>query len=237
MSPYFDATGLLNDSIPITPSENRSLWLVEYFFMGPADVSEEQAKMALLSCYNAADGKWYPTGDHKTMAEEGFSRDNMLAVTAFGSRVGYKFLAYSGIRNFSYRYLQPQDVIYFLYCCGWIGKLIAFPFMPILLLNMLFSAWNIRRCGSGVLDTDGRILSLVRILGQTKRSWFWRRFGDFFTWISDRRLKPWLKENPSEIPAEFEGKIDGINIWRILFAKYFRDPMHPINVECRRIFP
>jgi hypothetical protein len=237
MSPYFDAYGLLNDCIPITPSENRSLWLSELFLIDPKDDEVSHTVDSLKKCYSPEDNKWYPVPDKTTCADEFFSRDNMIGVTAVGKFTGDKFLAKAGMKNFNYRYLQPQDVIFFAFCAGnWLSYL----FLPFLWLNMLWSSWRNRTCGTGVMDTDGRILTFVRCAGAVcddglmSKVWLWWFLK--YTKISNVRVKKFLTENPDQIPEEFKGQdISKINVWRLIFSIYFRDIMHPIRCKFREM--
>lgn len=243
---YFDQYGLLSDESPARTVENNSLWTIIYFTLGYVNSSGfrgiyPSVKEDILRCRDEQ-GLWHVSPDHSIMPEEGFSRDNMISVVSLGLLEKDQDLAGEGMRCWTTRYAQPQDTAYFAYAANkWYGKLL----LPIVLLNMLGSCWSQKKCGMGVLDTDGKILTFLRItaLFYNSKSFFAGLYLKLLVWILEKRLYSYLDANIGEVPwfavhPEQEEKVDRtVNIWRILFAMYFKDPNHPINMLAGEMWP
>lgn len=259
MCPYFDEAGLLSDVLPIGDGcENRALWLCEAFFLAemlresgktaPPDVLEivntyltkEAVTKALMRLYDGS--KWHPQADHTKLMEEGFSLDNYRGITSFGLYTGNELIASAGHKAFwDFRHTwQPQDKIYYAYAAGvWWGRALY----ELCALNMKISCFIMDRCPSGALDTDGKLLSFVRVRGAMKNDK--RAIG---TWncietILKERVPGYLNLNQAEIPVWALDPVDQkavnpkANRWRLLFSMYFKDQENPINKICAVLWP
>lgn len=226
----------LSDKTPYEDSENVSLWIVELIFLlnklpQYSNTNFDDINQCLLKLHNSLDHKYHPNTDLLKYTDEGFSRDNMIAVTAYGAYNNISFLRKSGITHFDFpRYLQPQDIIFFGYCAK---KFWSYPLLPFLFLNMIWSCWNLRRCSNGFLDTDGKILSFVRIHAFKNNNFLYKLLFSITDSILKSRMKKWMTKNPKHLPKNCN--IDS-NHWRLIFGIYFNDPNHPINKICKMIW-
>lgn len=226
---YFNDNNLLSNKNPYEDSENASLFTVEFCQWSRYVLGESEARNFGVKALESlrTTGKFTPAEDPAKYPGEGFSRDNMIAAVSFGLMFDIPEYRKAGIKEFDFpRYLQPQDVCFFLYGYHWIFKpLILFTF-----LNMLVSCWNLEKCGQW-LSTDGRILSFVRgeaLANNGKLSsflWFLCKK------ISSKRVKKFFTENPEALP---EGMKAEDNQWKLIFGTYF-EQNHPINLAVRRI--
>ena len=246
---FFDKDGLLNDKMPVTPSENRSLWLVEaailyHMVQGQRTLCTDE-KCELLepdrvyaNLMKLWDGKtFHALANWNEFKDEGFSRDNIIAVTAFGlyfnkscNDLGWKMMPYR-------RYLQPQDIIWLAFAAGGIPRLLARPFMWFLALNMIYSSLRMKKLSDyGPLDTDGMILSFIRMTSGSKYSWTLKKAWEYIQrniecdlWCAIKNYSSvgddWYKLGKPTLP------------WRCVFRMYFNNHAdHPINTLSKEIW-
>ena len=224
---YFDEkTCLLCDKAEYYDSENSILWLTEFLtLLGKRDsISKRSPKLIAQIAVNSlmVSGIPKPAPDPSKFPGEGFSRDNMIAMTSLGLTYGLECKDY-GIKFFDFpRYLQPQDTCYFLYCYHWLFK----PLIIITWLNMLWSFWSLGETGDGGLHTDGRLLSFVRFEALSSKGIIHRFLYKLGQKMSSYRVKKFFTKNPDRLPV---GMTIDTPTWRIIFALYFQDRQHPNN--------
>jgi len=234
---FFDKYGFVSDNRDADgDKENKILfsieWLLLLLYPRVDSLSKVESVRTLKDiAYTLTDGKkWYPLPDHTKLVEEGFSRDNMIALTSLGMLARDEELSKAGLKHlFDKPYLQPQDMIYFAICAN---NAVGWLFFPVLFISMFIACFSLSQTRGGKLDTDGRLLSFVRCLSNTESKAF-RMMWKVLNWISKIRLAKYLKLNPSEMPSdlctdEIKNNLDKYH-WRILFRMYFQDANHPIN--------
>ena len=262
MNPYFTKENLLSDILDIGNAENFSLWLVECYFLWQKLTDEQQEKLSDIAPYmthasvtNAImslyDGKyWHPLPDHSLLPEEGMSRDNLIAVSAlnmFHDRIiepTNTSMAKCGFSKFSnfLRAPQPQDLIFFgLSANKWWAEY----FKWLLEWNMKSSCWATDKTGDGFLDTDGKLLSFVRLMAIGDQDLYLQCTDLVYDALEDYYYTQgkW-KENPT-----WDGYLDSDGrsstqfptgeperIWRWVFAMYFKEQNNPINRICNELW-
>lgn len=237
---YFNAQGLLTDVLPFGQPENCSLWLVECYFLWNKLTEEQKAKYPELkellstekvtsALMSLTDGKkWYALPDHTIMANEGFSRDNMIALTAFGKATNNETMSHAGVDAFNlFRYLNPQDWFFFGLCADkwWAWKAFLFA-------NIEYSCSSTSKTGDGFLDTDAYLLSFCRLEGAKGVEHFDDLYYEVDASLS-KIIPEYLEANPNEVPANM--KVTD-NHWKLVFAMYFKDQNNPINVLAKEIW-
>lgn len=247
---FFTKEGLLSDVTPIGNPENLSLWTVECFFLWQMLTPSEQVELADITPYmtheavikammSLYDGKrWHPLSDHSVMKEEGMSRDNIIAITALGlylKEQGYasdevKAMCNAGQAHFwDYRLFQPADKVFFSYTADKLFGKICLPFLRFMLSSSLR---NISLTGDGVLDTDPKLLSFVRLFalaGVDKDSWNMFDRSREYMFVN-------LYEYLNKHPGEKIGELTEDNCWKFITHTYFRDAANPINRIARVIW-
>lgn len=224
---YFnEKTGLLCDGPDFYDSENNILWLSEYLFLLAKKDSTKltfiktMARIAVESI--SSYGKFTPAPNPFKFPEEGFSRDNMIAVTSMGLMFDESYKT-SGIDFFDFpRYMQPQDICYFLYCFHWFFK----PLITVTWISMFWSFFSLSLAPNGELSTDGRLLNFIRGEALSSKGTIHRFLYNLGQKISSYRIKNYFKKNPTQLPI-------GISFdsptWKIIFELYFKDHNHPNN--------
>lgn len=240
---YFDRDGLLHDSTNITPSENRSLWLVEavmlYHRQHDKDIGwidQLDANEAQRNIEKLFDGKtWHALPNPEEFKNDGFSRDNMIAVTSFGMRFSVEKFKKAGWNMMPYRrYLQPQDVIWFGYCAG---KTWARILLPFLVLNMLWSCGKMSKTRGGSLDTDGIILSWMRLESGYRHSKLLAWTKGYIEKHLPRNLQSYFDHCDDNGEFRKIATIPYCHCWRVAFRLYFNDKNHPINILAEKVWP
>lgn len=247
MNPYFK-DGLMTDILPYGTPENASLWTSTAHLLFKFLKIEQQANVEdliePLSYYNVkkalnslTDGdKWYPLSDHSLLKEEGMSRDNKIGLSAFSMFYDNKDemskCGFTSILDFI-RAPQPQDLIFFGMSAGYSW---AKPLKSILIWNIKRSCKSQSQTGSGVLDTDGKILSFIRAFAMRDAELMF----NITDLVYDSLFKYfYIDGNIVEYPFQnetFPLENEKDKIWRVIFAMYFKDANNPINRICNEMW-
>lgn len=133
------------------------------------------------------------------------SHDNMTAIVCLSKQFGLHYHEKYRHRDWMRR-LHPRDIIFYLYAKGSvIGKIL----LPLSIISMLWAVFH-KQITNGVLDTDGKLLTWLRI--------------ETFDLKKTRRM------------AEFILKWRHNKRWNDIFDIYFTDPNHPNRRHARRIY-
>lgn len=231
---YFTDFGLLSDVVPIGIAENKSIWSVEYAFLKILlNDNKDITTNPLMTLY---DGKrWYPDSDHSKMQDQGFSKDNMDAITAWGLYSKNELMRKAGIVNFDItRYFLPQDFCWYLYTYN---PSVFTPCLMFVYAYMIYQMHSFSSTEDGKLDTDSKLRGFVK-LQALRETWHGKLMWNLSSYILSRRMKTYLNKHPLEIPS---WSIDNPNkasdnVWRTLFSMYFRDANNPINITASESF-
>lgn len=250
---FFDEKGLVADNPPFRNLENLSVWTYYYYSLMlnienlgyPKAFVRLSLNSAIMSLYGR-DNEFHPCPNHDALPEEGMSRDNMMAITSSGLLLLGLFFASrlptsiplakppivvydcekmfkAGIRQFSYRYLQPQDICYFLYTYlvfskrRWFMDIKKWVLLPLLIptfLSMAYACLCRKTTRTGAFDTNGVLLTYMRTSAMLSL------FGN-----SNLATKAFLffvvklarRSTGSVYPVSF------------CIHEYFRNPDHPIH--------
>lgn len=232
---YYTEDGLLSDKTPAEPSENQSMWLIEEFIVNCQGVEKLEHVAKILR--QLLDGKGFVTAnpDHSMYADEGFSRDNMIAWCAFWRIYSITFehkrygatvmteMGWTAIKKGYYRYFQPQDIIFFGLCAQqkWAKKLEWF-----LYLNMWWVCWRAGKTPGGDIDTDGKRMTMIRCAALAMRNPTWDKI-----WLGLAKVA--RKCLVKQLGHDVQSNNDIYAAATLMYSVYFKDPNHPINVALR----
>lgn len=136
------------------------------------------------------------------------SHDNMTGIVCLSTIQGLSYHRKYFHRDWWWR-IHPRDIIFYLNAMGGVGWVLGFPFLPLLWLIQLITCASTALASTGELDTDGKILVLIRNLAMG-----WTINHKLCTWIL------WYRNRKT---------------WGDIFAIYFKDPKHPNTRLARRI--
>lgn len=228
---------LLTDKLPAGVNENGPVWCAIYLFLQELarkkgiSLEFEMPKDAIHHYHDFSKNKWYPFYDHTKLIEEGFSRDNFVAVTSWLDYCQENNMSYVPIAWFDdafniRQHFQPQDIALYGIVADkwWCNDYIA----SIILTSRFDHIVNNLSQHKGLeLDTDGPVLTFLRChagLGDKEK---------LFESLSDDYAISLAKYMHSGNPSIREQNISSIvdpfgKPWTWTFYQYFGDIQHPI---------
>jgi len=226
MDKFLDSYGLVLPHPGTEVRENSILFTVEHYMLTG---ERKELVQDLIELCRTDKGLYSQHPSHALQGKDRYmSHDQLTAMIAFSKmndldihkefweEIKRQWYRYNNIdvpqtfmeKLLNKRFLHPRDIIFYSYCNKGLG---GYLFFPILIIIMIISLWQKKEViahGEVCLDTDGKLLSYVRMKAIDNRVVTF-----LFNWIIKKRF----------------------GSWHNIFKEYFRYEDHPNVIASKDI--